>query len=81
MQWNTGLDFQKEFDPECLLPGVPFDLIVEELTHMRDAYMRVKHALEQDPDVPYLRFAAPLMRAHAEHALAIMARQQYASRG
>ena len=80
MQWNTGLDFQKEFDPECLLPGVPFDLIVEELTHMRDAYMRVKHVLEQDPNVPYLRFATPLMRAHAEHALAIMARQQYANR-
>jgi GH15 family glucan-1,4-alpha-glucosidase len=79
-QWNTGIDFQKEFDPECLLPGVPFDLIVEELTHMRDAYNRVRTALEQDPTVRYLRFATPLMRAHAEHALAILARQQFAAR-
>lgn len=77
-QWNTGLDFQKEFDRDSLLPEVKFDLIVEELTHMRDAYNRVHLALEQDPTVRYLRFATPLMRAHAEHALAIMARQQFA---
>jgi GH15 family glucan-1,4-alpha-glucosidase len=77
-QWNTGIDFQKEFDRECLLPNVPFDLIVEELTHMRDAYNRVRTALEKDPSVRYLRFATPLMRAHAEHALAILARQQFA---
>lgn len=76
-QWNTGLDFQKEFDPDCMLPNVPFDLIVEELTHMRDAYNRVRLALEKDPSVRYLRFATPLMRAHAEHALAILARQQF----
>jgi GH15 family glucan-1,4-alpha-glucosidase len=79
-QWNTGLDFQKEFDKECLLPNVSFDLIVEELTHMRDAYSRVKQNLDQNPDVKYLRFATPLMRAHAEHALAVMARQQYSGR-
>jgi GH15 family glucan-1,4-alpha-glucosidase len=79
-QWNTGIDFQKEFDKDALLPNVSFDLIVEELTHMRDAYSRVKLSLERDPDVRYLRFATPLMRAHAEHALAILARQQYSGR-
>ena len=79
-QWNTGMDFQKEFDKECLLPHVPFDLIVEELNHMRDAYERVRKALEQDPTVRYLRFATPLMRSHAEHALAILARQQAVGR-
>ncbi|MDB5058888.1 MAG: hypothetical protein JWO59_2360 [Chloroflexi bacterium] len=79
-QWNTGLDFQKEFDKECLLPNVSFDLIVEELTHMRDAYSRVKQSLERNPDVRYLRFATPLMRAHAEHALAVLARQQFSGR-
>jgi len=79
-QWNTGIDFQKEFDKDCLLPDVPFDLIVEELTHMRDAYGRVKDSLDRNPDVRYLRFATPLMRAHAEHALAVLARQQFASR-
>ena len=77
-QWDTGIDFQKEFDKECLLPGVSFDFIVEELTHMRDAYNRVRMALEKDPTVRYLRFATPLLRAHAEHALAILARQQFA---
>jgi hypothetical protein len=45
---------------------------------MRDAYNRVRAALEKDPSVRYLRFATPLMRAHAEHALAILARQQFA---
>ena len=79
-QWNTGLDFEKEFDRDCLLPNVPFDLIVEELTHMRDAYHRVRQTVERDPNVRYLRFATPLMRAHAEHALALLARQQFAAR-
>jgi GH15 family glucan-1,4-alpha-glucosidase len=79
-QWNTGIDFQKEFDRECLLPGVSFDLIVEELTHMRDAYQHVMRVLDSDPSVRYLRFATPLMRAHAEHALAVLARQQFAAR-
>jgi GH15 family glucan-1,4-alpha-glucosidase len=78
-QWNTGVDFQKEFDKECLLPHVPFDLIVEELTHMRNAYNRVKQDLDRNPDVRYLRFATPLMRAHAEHTLAVLARQQFCS--
>ncbi|MGH2391132.1 MAG: hypothetical protein ACRDIE_23295, partial [Chloroflexota bacterium] len=73
-------DFEKEFDRACLLPGVPFDLVVEELTHMRDAYHRVKQTVERDPSVRYLRFATPLMRAHAEHALALLARQQFATR-
>jgi GH15 family glucan-1,4-alpha-glucosidase len=77
-QWNTGIDFDKEFDRQCLLPEVPFDLIVEELTHMRDAYSRVKAQLEANPAVRFLRFATPLMRAHAEHTLAILARQQFA---
>jgi len=79
-QWNTGLDFEKEFDKECLLPNVSFDFIVEELTHMRDAYQRVKQQVDENPNVHFLRFATPLMRAHAEHALAVLARQQFAAR-
>ncbi len=79
-QWNTGIDFQKEFDKECLLPDVSFDFIVEELIHMRDAYQRVKKQLDENPGIHFLRFATPLMRAHAEHALAVLARQQFAAR-
>lgn len=37
-EWNTGLDFKKEFSEEMLIPADPFDRIIEELNHMKQAY-------------------------------------------
>ncbi|HVL49224.1 MAG TPA: hypothetical protein VM889_11755 [Candidatus Thermoplasmatota archaeon] len=71
-EWQTGIDFQKEFAKEILLPDVRFSRIVEELNHMRAEYERIRsHVLATDD--PLIRFATPLLWSHAEFLLALFA--------
>lgn len=70
-EWETGVDFRKEFDTEILLPDVGFSRIVEELQHMKTEYERLRQqVMEEHRDV--LRFAVPLMWSHAEFVGALL---------
>ncbi|HWG91858.1 MAG TPA: glucoamylase [Candidatus Thermoplasmatota archaeon] len=71
-EWETGLDFEKEFDQEILLPGTKFSKIVEELNHMRDEYLRIERADPDGPDHSVIRFATPLLWSHAEFLSALL---------
>lgn len=71
-EWDTGSDFEKEFDPD-VLRDVPFDRIVRELDHMRRAYEEMADALE-GRDV--ISFAAPLAWSHAEFLTALLKRSE-----
>lgn len=70
-EWDTGVDFEKEFDDE-VLRDVPFDRIAEELGHMRTTYDEMAAALEEQ-DV--ISFAAPLTWCHAEFLTALIKRE------
>lgn len=69
-EWHTRQDFEKEFD-EAVLRDVPFDLIVEELGHMRDSYQNLAAQLNERETV---RFALPLAWSHAEFLTALVRR-------
>ncbi|WP_423747219.1 glucoamylase (plasmid) [Haladaptatus sp. SPP-AMP-3] len=71
-EWDTGLDYEKEFD-EGVLRDVSFDFIAEELGHMREAY-RDLEAQTKDRDV--VRFAMPLAWCHAEYLTALLTRDE-----
>ncbi|XVH31909.1 glucoamylase [Haloferacaceae archaeon DSL9] len=71
-EWDTGADYQKEFDPE-VLRDVSFDLLVEELGHMQQSYREMEIALEGD-DV--ISFAEPLAWCHAEFLVALLRRAE-----
>ncbi|MDL5363174.1 glucoamylase [Halalkalicoccus sp. NIPERK01] len=73
-EWNTGVDFEKEFDAD-VLRDVPFDRIAEELGHMRRAYDEMATALE---DREVIAFAAPLAWCHAEFLTALLKRDECA---
>ena len=68
-EWETGLDFRKEFDPQILLPRVAFSTILEEAVRMRQAYDNAAQEGERAGD-GIIRFAAPLGWTHAEVAVA-----------
>jgi GH15 family glucan-1,4-alpha-glucosidase len=68
-EWETGLDFRKEFDPGILLPHVTFSTILEEAVRMRTAYDDAGRVAEQSGD-GIIRFATPLGWSHAEAAVA-----------
>ncbi len=70
-EWDTGADFEKEFDDD-VLRDVPFNRIVEELGHMRTAYDEMAAALEER-DI--ISFAAPLAWSHAEFLTALLKRE------
>ena len=69
-EWETGLDFRKEFDPEILLPGVTFSEILEEANKMAAAYRNASEEAERAGD-GVIRFATPLAWTHAEVAVAL----------
>lgn len=68
-EWETGLDFRKEFDPTILLPNVPFTTILDEAVRMRQAYEQAAREAERAGD-GIVRFATPLGWTHAEVAVA-----------
>lgn len=69
-EWETGLDFEKEFD-EDVLRDVSFDFIAEELGHMRRAYEDLR---EQTKTREVVAFATPLAWCHAEYLMALLLR-------
>ena len=69
-EWHTRQDFEKEFD-DAVLRDVPFDLIVEELGHMRDSYRNLASQLNEREVVS---FALPLAWSHAEFLTALVRR-------
>lgn len=73
-EWDTGVDFEKEFDAD-VLRDVPFDRIAEELSHMRRAYDEMATALE---DREVITFATPLAWCHAEFLTALLKRDECA---
>lgn len=68
-EWETGLDFRKEFDPVILLPHIGFSTILEEAVRMRQAYDDAALEAERAGD-GIIRFAMPLGWTHAEVAVA-----------
>jgi CRP-like cAMP-binding protein len=69
-EWLTGADFSKEFSPKILVPGLPYDLIVEELNNMNKTYETINRKVQSG--AKSLTFAIPLMWSHAEYAMALM---------
>ena len=69
-EWLTGTDFSKEFAPKILVPGIPYDLIVEELNNMNKTYETINKKVLSG--AKSLTFAIPLMWSHAEYAMALM---------
>ena len=76
LEWNTGLDYAKEFSREILLPGIPFNRIVEELNHMRRAYSRISNWCALNPETEFIRFCCPLLWSHSEYTLALLERKK-----
>ena len=77
-EWQTGIDFQKEFYKPILLENCEFDHILEEANNMARSYEQTsKQCMFQDDassEGGYIQFAAPLMWAHVEYARALMLR-------
>lgn len=76
LEWLTGHDFDKEFEPHILIDDTPYDNIVEELNHMRNAYARVEEECGRIGGNGHISFATPLMWSHAEYAMALMLRAE-----
>lgn len=76
LEWLSGMDFEKEFAPDILVPGITYDLIVEELNHMKNSYDDVERKIHEIGDNRYISFATPLMWSHAEYAMALLFRSE-----
>jgi len=76
IEWDTGLEFKKEFSPEILIPGVPFNRIVEELNNMKNAYQRLANCRAKPGEDGIIRFACPLLWSHSEYTLAVLEREK-----
>ncbi len=77
LEWINGKDIEKELlVKEILIPGIPYDIIVEELNHMKKAYDRVEAECNENGNRRYITFATPLMWSHAEYAMALLLRAE-----
>ena len=72
LEWVPGRDYDKEFDPHILIPGMPYDNVVEEISHMKKSYDNIEQQCQNIGDKGYITFATPLMWSHAEYAMALM---------
>jgi GH15 family glucan-1,4-alpha-glucosidase len=77
-EWNTGIDFQKEFYKDILLDDVDFNKILEEANNMHRSYEETskKRTFKSDGKSGggYIQFATPLMWSHVEYARALLVR-------
>jgi len=76
LEWITGRDYEKEFDPGILISGISYDNIVEELNHMKNAYNEVNNQCKKNDGHGYISFASPLMWSHVEYTMAIIMRTE-----
>ena len=74
LEWVSGKDFEKEFAPDILVDGISYDLIVEELNHMKNSYDAIERRCREAGNGGKIFFAIPLMWSHAEYAMALMLR-------
>ncbi len=74
LEWVSGKDFEKEFAPDILVDGISYDLIVEELNHMKNSYDAIERRCREAGNGGRIFFAIPLMWSHAEYAMALMLR-------
>ncbi|MFQ5771310.1 MAG: hypothetical protein ACE5HX_12280, partial [bacterium] len=75
-EWQSGIDFQKEFHKPILLDNLDFDKILEETNNMARSYeetgkkcMFKNHASAEGG---FIQFATPLMWSHVEYARALL---------
>lgn len=72
LEWIPGHDYEKEFEDKILVPGLPYDHIVEELNHMKNAYAHIEEQITAGGPKKFISFATPLMWSHAEYAMALL---------
>ncbi len=72
LEWLPGADFEKEFAPDIMVPGITYDLIIEELNHMKNSYDEIERKCTTAGAGGHITFATPLMWSHAEYAMALM---------
>ena len=77
-EWQTGIDFEKEFHKPILLDGCKFDNILEEANNMARSYEQTGRKCmvrdDRSSEGGYIQYAAPLMWTHVEYARALMLR-------
>ncbi|MFQ6112566.1 MAG: hypothetical protein ACE5NG_00610 [bacterium] len=77
-EWQSGIDFAKEFHKPILLENVEFDKILEETNNMARSYEETgKKCMFLDnssAEGGYIQFARPLMWSHVEYARALLVR-------
>ena len=76
LEWETGLDFEKEFYKDIMVPGLPFDYVLEELNNMKRSYDAINKRKKSHPRDRHIVFAVPLMWSHAEYAKALYAKMK-----
>jgi GH15 family glucan-1,4-alpha-glucosidase len=72
LEWLPGQDFDKEFSQDILVEDITYDLIVEELNHMKHSYDEIENRIAAVGEDGFLSFATPLMWSHAEYAMALL---------
>ncbi len=78
-EWNTGVDFTKEFNKHILQDNLEFDKILEETNNMQRSYKEVAEKCTI-PDISmeeggYVMFVTPLVWSHAEYMKALLYKQ------
>ncbi|MDT8318508.1 MAG: hypothetical protein RQ824_11050 [bacterium] len=76
LEWEKGLDFEKEFHKDIMIPGIPFDYILEELNNMKRSYDKIRRRKTTHPEDSHIVFAVPLMWSHAEYAKALYSKMK-----
>ncbi len=74
-EWETGLDFKKEFDERILLPEITFSQILKETINMYKNYLQIKNKIKKSED-KIIVFSSPLMWAHSEYAIALIQKKR-----
>ncbi len=77
-EWDTGLDFEKEFEKSIMIEDIKFEKILEEALKMHRSYIDVEGESEsKDENMSSegcIRFCTPLMWSHVEYSKALLAR-------
>jgi len=77
-EWQTGIDFQKEFHQPILLENVEFDNILEETNNMARSYRETGEKCmftdRESAEGGFIQFATLLMWSHVEYIRALMVR-------
>ena len=77
-EWQTGVDFEKEFHKPILLENIEFDKIMEEANNMARSYeetgKKCRFESSTSAEGGFVQFATPLMWSHVEYARALLMR-------